>query len=252
MLDRRAFAAMVRHMARILFALLALAALAALAAPANAEERRYSVADFDRVIIEGPYVVHLVTGRASAASAQGRRDALDRVSIDVQGQILRIRRNRNVWGGAPGADAGTVTVELATRSLRSARLIGPARLDLEGARGLAVELSVEGSGNLRAARVDADRLSLALLGSGRIEVAGAVRMLNGNFQGTGDVAADGLRAGQATIATTTSGSVAVTVNGPATVTANGLGTVRVLGRPVCTTSGVAADQVQCGTGPVRR
>jgi len=222
-------------------------ASAALAAPAAAEDRRYAVGDFDRVIVEGPYVVHLVTGRASAARAQGRRDALDRVTIDVQGQTLRIRRNRNAWGGAPGADPGTVTVELATRAVRSARLIGPARLDLEGARGLNVELSVEGSGNLRAAGLDADRLSLALLGSGRLDLAGVARTVSGSFQGTGDVAAADLRAGQATIATTTSGAVALTVNGPASVTANGLGTVRILGRPVCTISGVAADQVQCGS-----
>lgn len=216
------------------------------ASPAAADDRRYSVGDFDRVIVEGRYAVHLVTGRPSAASAQGRRDALDRLSVDVQGQTLRIRRNRSAWGGAPGADLGTVTVELATRNLRSARLIGPARLDLEGARGLTLELSVEGSGNLRAAGVDADRLSLALLGSGRFDLAGAARMLNGNFQGTGDIAAANLRAGQATIATTTSGTVALTVNGPATVAANGLGNVRILGRPVCTISGVASDQVRCG------
>ena len=220
--------------------------LLAFAAPASAETRRIAVADFDRVIVEGPYVVHLVTGRPSAASAQGTRDALDRVTIDVQGQMLRIRRNRSFWGGAPGADAGTVTVELATRSLRSARLIGPARLDLQGARGLNVELSVEGSGDLRAAGVDADHLSLALLGSGRLEAAGAARMLNGTFQGTGDIVAGTLRAGQATIVTTTSGAVALTVNGPATITANGLGNVRILGRPVCAVSGIAADQVRCG------
>ena len=101
---------------------LASSCLASLAAPASAETRRIAVADFDRVIVEGPYVVHLVTGRPSAASAQGTRDALDRVTIDVQGQMLRIRRNRNSWGGAPGADAGTVTVELATR----APALGPA------------------------------------------------------------------------------------------------------------------------------
>src|SRR6185295_9958904 len=157
--------------------ILAASALAALAAPASAEDRRYSVGDFDRLIVEGPYQVHLVTGRASAASAQGGRDALDRVTIDVQGQILRVRRNRNAWAGAPGADPGIVTIELATRSVRSARLIGPARLDLEGARGLNLELSVEGSGDLRAAGVDADRLSLALLGSGSLTVAGTARAL---------------------------------------------------------------------------
>src|ERR1044072_6507588 len=134
-------------MARALLLLL----LVALAVPAAAEERRYSVGDFDRVIVEGPYRVHLATGRASAASAQGRRDALDRLSIDVQGQILRIRRNRHAWSGAPGTDLGIVTVELATRNVRSARMIRPARLDLAGRRGLTLELSVEGSGNVRAA-----------------------------------------------------------------------------------------------------
>lgn len=227
------------------FALFTLLLLAA--APAAAEDRRYSVGDFDRVIVEGPYAVHLVTGRPSAASARGRRDALDRLSVDVQGQTLRIRRNRSAWvGGTPGADPGTVTLEIATRSLRSARLIGPARLDLEGARGLSVEFSVEGSGTLRATGVDTDRLALALVGSGRIEAAGAARMLNGNVQGTGDIALANLRAGQATLATTTSGAVTLTVNGPAAIAANGLGTVRILGRPVCTISGVGSDLVRCG------
>jgi len=230
-------------MFRILFALLALLALAA---PASAETRRLPVSDFDRVIVEGPYVVQLVTGRPSSASATGSRQALDRLSVDVQGQILRIRRSRNAWVGAPGADSGTVTIALATRNLRSARLIGPARLMAEGVRGLNVEFSVEGSGTLQAVRVDADNLALALLGSGRLEIGGAARALTGNFQGSGEIEATALRAGRATIATTTSGAVTLSVNGPVTVTNNGLGNVRILGRPICTIAGSATDQVRCG------
>ena len=224
---------------------LALLALLALAAPAAAETRRIPVSDFDRVIVEGPYAVHLVTGRPSSASATGTREALDRLSVDVQGQILRIRRSRNAWVGTPGADSGTVTIALATRNLRSARLIGPARLLAESVRGLNVEFSVEGSGTLHATRVDADNLSLALLGSGRLDVAGAARAMTGNFQGSGEIEATNLRAEHATIATTTSGAVTLTVNGPATITNNGLGNVRILGRPVCTTAGIATDQVRC-------
>jgi len=226
-------------------AFLALMALALFAAPASAADRRYSVTDFDRVIVEGPYVVRLVTGRASSATASGRTEALDRLGIDVQGQTLRIRRNRSAWGGAPGADAGVVTIELTTRSVRSARLIGPARLELVGARGLNLELSVEGSGSIAAAGLDVERLSLALLGSGRLRVAGETRALNGNFQGTGDVEATGLAARNATIASTTYGSVALTVNGPATIAANGLGDILIGGRPVCTIRGPGAAQVVC-------
>lgn len=223
----------------------ALLGLLALAAPAAAEERRYSVTDFDRLIVEGPFVVHLVVGRTSSATATGSREAIDRVTVDSQGRMLRIRRNRNAWGGAPGADVGTVTIALEARSLRSARLIGPARLQVDGAEGLNVEFSVEGSGVLRATAVDADNLTLALAGSGRLDLAGATRRLRANFQGTGDVEGTNLRARDATVATTTVGTVTLTVDGPVTVNAGGLGDVVILGRAVCTLRGSGATQVRC-------
>ena len=226
--------------------LIPLFALTALAAPAFAEDRHYAIEDFDRVIAEGPYVVHLVTGRATSAIAHGSREALDRMSLDVQGQMLRIRRNRSSWNGGSGADPGLVTIDLVTRSVRSVRLIGPVRFDADAVRGLRVEFSVEGSGTLHATRLNADALSLALLGSGRLDIAGAAGTLAATFQGTGDLAAPGLVAHNATIVSTTSGAVALTVNGPATVTNNGIGNVRILGRAVCTINGATADQVRCG------
>jgi hypothetical protein len=228
--------------------LVPLFALSALAAPALAEDRHYAIEDFDRVIAEGPYIVHLVTGRTTSAVAHGSREALDRMSLDVQGQMLRIRRNRTAWSGGigTGADPGIVTIDLVTRSVRSIRLIGPVRFDADNVRGLRVEFSVEGSGTLHATRLNADALSLALLGSGRLDIAGTAGTLAGTFQGSGDIAAPGLVAHNATIASTTSGAVALTVNGPATIANNGIGNVRILGRPVCTISGPAADQVRCG------
>jgi hypothetical protein len=241
-------ASMLQGMIRpFLVALLALAA-----APAAGETRRLAVGDFDRVIVEGPYEVHLVTGRASAASATGRRESLDRLSVDVQGMTLRIRRSRNAWAGTPGADPGIVAVELSTRALRSARLIGPARFAVEGVRGLRVEFSVEGSGTLTARGVDADHLALALLGSGRLDIAGATRNLAGNFQGTGDVDAAALAASAATISNTSGGAVTLTVNGPATIANQGLGTIRVGGRPVCTISGVGGERVLCARSDQRQ
>lgn len=225
--------------------MLAFAGLAAAAAPAAAADRRYSVTDFDRVIVEGPYVVHLAVGRPASAVVSGTREGIDRVTIDVQSQTLRIRRNRSAWGGMPGADTGPVTIALATRGLRSVRLIGPAALDVEGARGLNVEFTVEGSGTLSATGVAADNLSLGLLGSGRLEVSGLARSLRADFQGTGDVEAPRLIAQNATVTTTTAGTIAVTVNGPVTVNANGLGAVNIFGRAVCTVAGPGADQVRC-------
>ncbi len=230
-------------MTRRLAALLASALLASLAVPAFAEDRRFAVEDFDRVTVEGPYIVHLLIGRTTSAVAHGSRLALDRMNLDVQDQVLRIRRNRS---GAAGAEPGIVTIDLVTRSLRAVSLNGPARFDADNVRGLRVEFGLVGNGTLHATHIDADALSLALLGAGRLEIAGAARTLSANIQGSGDLAAPGLVAHNATIASATSGTIAVTVNGPATVSNNGLGNVRVFGRPVCTTSGTGADQVRCG------
>lgn len=233
---------MVAAMTRILFALLALVALAA---PAAAAERRYSVTDFDRVVVEGPYIVRLVAGRPSSAVANGSQAALDRVSIDVSSRTLRIRRNRNHWGGNPGAQEGPLEIALATRTLRSARVIGPGRFELDRAEGLRVDLIVEGSGTLRVVEVEADNLSLGLAGAGRIEVAGTVETLTADIQGTGDLAGAALVAEQARITTTTTGTIAVTVRRSADVNALGLGEVTILGTPACTLRGPNASLVTC-------
>lgn len=230
----------------------ALPALALLAAPAAPADRTYPVRDFDRLIVEGAYDVHLVVGRPTSAAASGSRDGLDRVTFDVQGQTLRIRRNRSSWVGTAGHEAGPLRIELTTRFLRSARLMGPARLDVEGAQGIDVELAVEGGGRIRATRVAADNLSLGLRGSGSLEASGTAGVLRGQFEGTGNVEAPGLVARQATIVTSSGGTVAVTVNGPAAVTAYGLGEVNILGRAICTLNGPGAAQVRCAGGSGRR
>lgn len=230
-------------MTRILpLALLAFAA----AAPAAAAERTYSVTDFDRVQVDGPYRVTLTTGRGSAARAEGSTEALEQVAIDVQAGTLRIRRNRSAWGGYPAADVGPVAVTLTTRDLRNAVVIGSGSLDVDRAKGLRVDLSVSGSGRLRVADVEADNLVVGLLGGGRIAVAGRARQLRAVIQGSGDLDAPGLTADDAQIASETAGNVVVGVAKTAKVTAAGPGDVEILGSPACTVQAKGSGRVVCG------
>ena len=234
---------MVLLMKRILIAALAFLASAT---PAAAAERRFSVTDFDRVQVEGPYQVVLVTDRPSAALAVGSREAIDRVSIDVQSRTLRIRPNRSAWGGYPGESAGPVRIELATRLLRAATVNGSGSLAIDKARGLRVELSVAGSGRLGVAMLDADVLIVGLLGSGKVTLAGRAKQLRATIQGTGDLAARDLRAENAQINADTAGSIAVGAGRTAKVTATGQGDVEIVGTPACTVVGHSAAQVSCG------
>lgn len=238
---------MVLAMSKFLFALIASLATAALTAPAGAADRRYPVTDFERVVVEGPYIVTLTAGAPSSALASGSQAALDRMTIDVNGQTLRIRRTRSSWGGNPGAQEGPVTIALATRNIRSARLIGPARLDLDGAEGLRVDLIVEGSGRLRASGVAADNLSIGLAGSGTLEVAGTAENLTADIQGTGDLDAAEMRAQNVAITTTTTGTITAHASDSANVNALGLGEVTISGQPACTVRGANAGLVRCGS-----
>jgi len=232
-------------MNRIFTASLLLAAT--FAVPASAADRNYSVTDFDRIIVEGPYVVRVAVGRSTSARASGTREALERLLIDVTGQTLRIRRDRTGDRSGSSVQAGPVTIDLTARTLRSARLIGPGSLDVARAEGLRVELAVQGSGRLRATSVVADSLSIGLLGSGRIEVAGTAEAVRATVDGTGDLEGSGLRTEAANIVSNTLGTVAFAVSREANVNAMGLGNVIITGRPSCNVSGPGAGQVACGS-----
>jgi hypothetical protein len=224
---------------------LALLALAA-AAPAAAIERSYSVTDFDRVQVDGPYRVTIVTGGYSSARAEGSTAALDQVSVEVQSGTLRIRRNSSAWGGYPGDQAGPVTVALTTRDLHAAAVVGSGSLDVDRTRGLRVDLSVSGSGRLSVGAVEADNLIVGLLGGGRITLAGRTKQLKATVQGSGDLQAAGLSSDDAQILSDTAGTVTVGVARTARVTATGPGDVEIIGEPSCTVDARGSGLVACG------
>lgn len=229
-------------MKRIILTALALAA----ASPAVAAERRYSITDFDRMQVDGPYQVTLVSGGPVGAVATGSPQALDGVSIEVQGRTLRIRANRSTWGGYPGDRVGGVTIRVTGRDLVSAAVTGSGKLGIDRAKGLRLDLSVAGSGSLSVAAVDADNLSVGLLGSGKISLAGRAKQLRATISGTGDLAASGLRADDLNLTADSAGAIAVGAVRSAKVRATGQGEVEIIGAPACTVQGGSASQVKCG------
>jgi hypothetical protein len=220
--------------------------IALLAAPAVAGDRRYAVTDFDRVVVEGPYSVRLTVGSPSTATASGSQRALEAVSVHVQGTTLRVRRNPNAWGGQSGRPAEPATLVLTTRTLSSARLLGTGSLDLSGARGLRLDLAVEGSGRIRATGFTADNLGLAVRGTGSLDLQGSAGRVTADVQGSGSLSGTALTADAATIVSATLGEVSMTVRRTANVTASGPGEVTIHGAPACTLRGPSAGSVRCG------
>lgn len=229
-------------MTRIMLA----AFLALSAAPASAAERRYTVTDFDRIQVDGPFQIALTTGRAGSAMASGSNAAIERVSIDVQGRTLRVRANRSAWGGYPGEGVGPLRILLSTHGLRGASLAGSGHLSIDKARTMRFDASVSGSGRIDIGAIKADTLAVALLGSGKIKVGGEAKSLRATIEGTGDLEAEALSVEDAQINASTSGSIGVAVRRAATVTSSGQGDTKIIGSPACTVKSSGSGQVLCG------
>lgn len=222
------------------------ASLAISAASASAAERRYTVTDFDRIQIDGPFEVALTTGRASSARATGSNAAIDRLAIDVQGRTLRVRASRSAWGGYPGEGGGPVKIELGTHALRSASLNGSAHLAVDKMQAMKLDVAVSGSGRITVAAAEADTLALGLLGSGRISIGGRAKNVRATIQGSGDLDAERLTAEDCNIQAETSGSIAIGIRRIAAVTSSGGGDVKIVGSPACTVKQLGSGQVLCG------
>jgi hypothetical protein len=235
---------MILSMKRIMLA--ALAAASASATAAGAAERRFTVTDFDKIEVSGPFQVTLGTGRPGSATASGSDAALGRVSIQVEGRTLRVRPNRSAWGGYPGEGAGPLKIELSTHSLRSAFVNGAGSLSIDKARTMKFDAGVSGSGQLKIANVESDNLTLGLLGSGKIVIGGKAKTLRANIQGSGDLDAAGLVADDAQISAETAGTITVSVSRSAKVTASGTGDTIISGKPACTVKALGSGRIVCG------
>lgn len=226
----------------------AIAALAASPWPAHAAERVFTVTSYDRVRVEGPYQVEIVTGRGSSARATGTREALDRIDLEVQGQTLIIRTDRTGWtGGWPGeGKSGPVTIRLTAGELRAASLSGSGRLTIDRVRGPRIALAIEGSGQMTIGRVETDRLEAALLGSGGLGMAGAVKSLDATVRGSAGIDGAALVANDLVLTTESAGDVALGARLTAKVISTGSGRTVIGGKPACTVNAIGSGEVICG------
>ena len=221
-------------------------ALLAASTPLAAAERGYSVTDFDRIRIDGPYKVTLATGRSPGARAVGAQGAIDAVTVEVQGRTLIVKRNSQTWGGYPGQSSGPVEVRVTGYALRSATLNGAGSLAVDKLKGASIDLLVAGSGLLTVAAVEADRLTVGVTGNGRAAVAGKAAIAQLAVRGTGVIDGGKLIAKDAKVAADGPGTITVTATVTANVVSNGAGEIVVLGDPACTVKATGSGTVACG------
>jgi len=205
-----------------------------LAAPATANTRNFGVTSFEKVRIDGPFRVTLTTGVAPFARANGSAAAIDKVSIEVRGNLLIVRKDTSSWGGYPGADSGPVDIELGTHDLTSAALTGSGSLAIDKVKGLSFDLAVQGSGLGEIGQVAVDQFTVTVAGSANARLAGDAGTTVSVVRGISNLDAARLHAKDATITAAGAATVDADVANSVKINATGPATIRLTGSPACT------------------
>lgn len=208
--------------------------LALSSAPADAATHNFGVSGFERVRVDGPFIVRLATGVAPYARASGPAAALDSVSIAMQGRTLVVKLGRSSPGGYPGEARGPVEIAIGTHELSSALLNGSGSLAIDRVRGQTLELGVQGSGAASVESVRVDELKAGISGSGSLRIGGTAAVLNAVVRGLASLDAAGLAAKDAVIGAEGAATVRAQVGGTARIEAQGPATVTLTGSPACT------------------
>lgn len=206
---------------------------AAFALPASAAERNFMVTDFTTIRIDGPYSVKLTTGAPPSAKATGSSTALDKPSVEVEGQTLVIRKSQSGWGGFPGDNPGPVTIAVGTHDLKAIWLNGSGGLKVNSVKGPSLDISLVGAGSVTVDKLTVDTLGAGLSGSGSVVLSGTANEARVTGSGTSSLDAHALTVKNATIGA--SGAAVVKLAATNTVKVNGEGavTVDLSGKPSC-------------------
>ena len=232
--------------ARLCITALASASLLLGSNPAVAGEKRYGLTSFERIVLNGDFIVEVTTRGPVSAVANGSLDALDRLELVSANGTLTIRDRRYSSNRARGASAGAVTIRINAAQLSGATVVGAGSLTIDRLTGASVALSLRGPGSLAVKDITADRLTLAMAGAGKATLAGRAKTAETRVAGAGLVDATALAVTHLTANAEGAGDQRYSAVRTASVTARGVGTVTVAGKPACTVRNLGSGSVSCG------
>ena len=211
----------------------------------HAADRGFSVGPFDRIQSSVPYNVRVHTGPAASVHAEGSKEALDRLVVEVAGGELVIRNSTRTWWGGWNWHHEKVTIDVTTPMLTAAKLSGPGDLAIDRITGPSFTAVQNGPGNLLIRQADVGDISLSLSGPGDVKVLGRATTAHLSVRGPGDLRARDLTVRDATVDLSGPGDISVTATATATGTLRGPGDNVVHGGARCSISKSGPGDVTC-------
>ncbi len=204
------------------------------------------LADFDAVALGGPDSVEVRIGTDFSVTVDGDPEAIEKLDLYVEDDVLhvtRVHRRGQPWAFASDDEGARVRVTMPR--LRSLTLYGSGDLKAERMEGEQVDASLAGSGDLVIDDIAAQEARLDLAGSGTLTARGRVGESRLSVAGSGDIRADALTAIRTHVSIVGSGDAYAHASEAAKVSIVGSGDATIRGTSNCRLSRIGSGDVHC-------
>ena len=163
--------------------------------------RNYPITNFSGVELRGSDDVEVRVGSAFAVRAQGDVETLDKLKIELAGDMLRVGRIRGfTWG-----NGGHAKVFVTMPRIDKASLAGSGNLAVDRVQGDTLAANIAGSGTMNLGTIAVGKADVSIAGSGNLLASGTATRLSVSIAGSGDMKAPALTASAADVSIAGSG-----------------------------------------------
>lgn len=226
--------------------------LAGLCVPASAETRSFGIVSFDTIEVRGDTIVELVPGHRISARAEGTREAIETLTLEMEGRTLVISQALEGRYGPRRAEDGPARLTLTGQNVSGVVLRGSGQIVARGLRGPRVTVRLDGPGRIEAEVPAGVAVATRASGSGSITLRGRAQSLQAIVAGSAAVEAEQLAVRDLDVRAGGTGSSRFAASGRATIAALGEANVAVAGRPRCNVTNGGAGTVVCVGPPAPR
>lgn len=213
------------------------------AASASAADQRFSIGNYDELIVEGDIIVNLETGKAPSAKAQGPRDKLGALRVEGQGNVLRIR---SVGLQSGQRDTGAVTIAVTGRDIKHIALIGSGKINANTLNADTTRIELRGSGSIDVASLKAFKLVSMMAGNGRLNIAkGDVVNTELAIDGSANFISAGFVTQNLKLVQNGPGSTLLNVSNNAEINNTGAGSITIEGSGTCNVRKAGSATINC-------
>lgn len=200
-----------------------------------------ATAAFTKLSLMGPDDVIFTVGDRFEISAAGDAKALQKLRYVIVDGNIKIGREKGNWSG----NNEKAVVRVTAPSITAISLAGSGNVKADRVDGDNARFALAGSGNISVDQVRAQTAKVSVAGSGNIDLAGTAKDVKLSVAGSGDVNAGKLSAVDADVSVAGSGNVDLSASGAVKANIVGSGDVNVTGGAKCQTSKMGSGKLHC-------